>query len=534
MNKKTKLSIYLAKEGVSDDSDILKEFFLAKRIIKEKDYNVYLDCVNEHEPDWAVFLKPIHLTGLSISSSRVVVIKKIFINNSFRYFVLTFGLCQSFFKDDVFEEQFGLKIILNTLESNQIRHISKRSIGSNQKSSQEQLPKGSDIFEFGFDIERDLIKSVAGKNDNDNSILGKRMLYGSNVFSFSTEYSFMKLDELLITLFDKYSETKYKERFNWIDNIKEVKNKVLKQKLDSTLLTKIKNGDSNIWMAPPETISWEKINGFAIEGDRDNIYPDIEMDKIISLIKKELTSIDQLKHKEIRAVSIEDDNDYIYRWSAYKCVVANISFDGDEYCISDGKWYKINSLFVETINRDYEKIKICDEPFIDYNYATEDEYNHFLHESLPNSIEMHKSGLITLQGKSKAEPCDVFYNKKIIHIKKNGGSSYLSHLFAQAANCTYIWGTTEGRRKLKNKNRELDLSNFINSDYEIVAAIINTSDTERPVIPFFSKITACYVARELELRNFNFSLKNIHDISPKKPRQRTKKSVKNKESDASE
>jgi len=62
------------------------------------------------------------------------------------------------FNDDVIEEQFGLKIVLNTAKADELRKISKLNIGGNQKQSQEQMPKTAKISDFGFNISSENIQ----------------------------------------------------------------------------------------------------------------------------------------------------------------------------------------------------------------------------------------------------------------------------------------------------------------------------------------------------------------------------------------
>lgn len=100
---------------------------------------------------------------LQQTNSRAILVDKLNINDEEKIFALTFGYSKNLFAEDVIEEQFGLKIVLNTVGINDIRKISKISVGSNQKQSQEQMPKATNINEFGFDLERDLIRSVTGK-----------------------------------------------------------------------------------------------------------------------------------------------------------------------------------------------------------------------------------------------------------------------------------------------------------------------------------------------------------------------------------
>lgn len=127
------------------------------------------------------------------------------------------------FREDVLEEQFGLKIVLNSIKQNQIRRISKASVGSNQKQSDEQLPKSSDISEFGFDVNRDLMKNVSGKSEDD--MFEKSMLTGGDIFSLTVARDISNIDEFLVFCYRRFKEDTYRERFAWVDNIKYVKEK---------------------------------------------------------------------------------------------------------------------------------------------------------------------------------------------------------------------------------------------------------------------------------------------------------------------
>ena len=51
---------------------------------------------------------------------------------------------------------------------------------------------------------------------------------------------------------------------------------------------------------------------------------------------------------------------------------------------------------------------------------------------------------------------------------------------------------------------------FSSADYEIVLAIINKFKEERPKIPFFSKVSACFVAQNINNLGYRLTLKNIN------------------------
>lgn len=343
MSTKNKLSVYLVKEGITSVNDIFEDPEKI-RVLERYSENsaAYFVPSLTHEPDW---LRNFFLRGgdgmLLQANSRVVLIKSIQIDEEYRTFALTFGHGRFLFREDILEEQFGLKIVLNSIEQNQIRRISKASVGSNQKQSDEQLPKSSDISEFGFDVNRDLMKNVSGKSEDD--MFEKSMLTGGDIFSLTVARDIRNIDEFLVFCYRRFKEDTYRERFAWVDNIKYVKEKTVIQRLNEKLIATIRaNEFDRVWMAVPEVVAWEDIKDFKFAGC-DETFGDIYIDKVIESMRNELTCVEQLQSKRIYARASRDETENAYEWSAYKCIIAEINLDGQEYNLNNGKWYKINN-----------------------------------------------------------------------------------------------------------------------------------------------------------------------------------------------
>lgn len=518
MPTKNKLSIYLIKEKLINIEDIFdKPNELAILDTLPDGANVYYMVSDIHEPSWMkdFFLK--NSNKLHQANSRVVLLKTLNIDGESRVFALTFGYARFLFKTNVLEEQFGLRIILNTIKQDEIRKISKTSVGSNHKQSDEQLPKNSDISEFGFDINRDLMKNISGKSEDE--VFEKSMLTGGDIFSLTVSRDITNIDEFLIYCYKRFKETTYQDRFSWIDNIKFIRDKQLIEQLNANLINEIKNKNFNqVWMAVPEVVAWEDIKDFVIRGDDQHHYSDIEIEKVIESLRNDLATIDQLQNKIIKAISRRDDTQSIYEWRAYDCIVAEIALDDNEYCLSNGKWYRIDTNFVETINQQYNGIALNTDNFLDYCHKDEDEYNSELSLTWPNAIMLHKYKVPIGGGQgNNTEPCDVFFENKMIHIKHNGGSSMLSHLFNQALVSSQMWLDGESRSILRNKlieDGKTDIlpQNFAAINYEVVIAIINKFTDERPKIPFFSKVSLCFTSKNIRNYGYKLSLKNIRNI----------------------
>ncbi len=515
MDNKNKLSIYLLKTGKEDMIDIFDDKYRIE-VFQKYDNNstAYYVPSNAREPQW---LKSFFHKGadgkLLQANSRVILLKPIEIDSTTRLFALSFGYARFMFKDNVLEEQFGLRIVLNSIKQDQIRRISKASVGSNQKQSDEQLPKNSDISEFGFDINRDLMKNVSGKSDDD--IFENSMLTGGDVFSLTVSRDIDNIDEFLRFCYKRYCEDTYKEKFAWIDNIKKVKDKKIINQLNESLIDEINTKNyNNAWMAVPEVISWEEIKDFTFSGTNET-YNDIYIDKVVESLRNDLRSIEQLKSKRIIARSSRDDSQSAYEWSAYKCIVAEIALDGQQYCLSDGKWYRINTDYVSLINKQYDSLSLCTDEFLDYSHHDEDQYNDELHQTLTNSYLLHKYKVAVGGGQgNNFEPCDILWNNRLIHIKRNGNSSVLSHLFNQALVSSQMLLDASVRSQLRRKMIDAGEGDVIHEpfsaqDYEIVLAIINKFNDERPKIPFFSKVSLCFTSNSIQNLGYKLSLKNI-------------------------
>ncbi|MDE6666937.1 MAG: TIGR04141 family sporadically distributed protein [Clostridia bacterium] len=517
---KLNLSIYLIKENIASFDDIVEK----ATVLHSYDENsiAYYNTSYVREPEWLRNFFNLTNDHLKTANARVLFLKKISIaNNVERIFAITFGYGKTLLKDNVCEEQFGLKIVLNTIARNKIRKISKIDIGKNYKQSQEQMPRESDIGEFGFDIDRDLIKYVTGKSEDEQ--FGKAIISGGDLFNLVIEKNVTNIDELLLYCYEKYSLTTYKDNFEWLDNIKLVRDKYLINKLNSKVVELLNNKDfSKIWLAIPEVINWENVKCIYIAGQQNKRaeYVDIDNEVFVDSFKNStIKDFDQIKSKNIYAKSTEDENIEIAKWSASKCIVGSIEIDDQVYAINGGNWYRINSDFAAEINNAYDKIPLSDIEFIDCpNDNDEDAYNQILVNSIPNAHLIHKYKISIGGGRgNNIEPCDVAIEKTLIHIKNNGGSAYLSHLFNQATNSCSALKDTAFRNRFKVKlvadgiNDILD-DEFTASDYTIVLGIINKYHNERPHIPFFSKVSIKYAYQQIINLGYKFQLKNIKKI----------------------
>lgn len=519
-----KLSIYLIKQ----------EYFLPRDIFKDSE-----DLENENindigvfyygdshvsQPSWIkkffgeYFNNNIDNGKLKIftASSKAAFI----VNVENRIFAITFGYGHTLLKPGVWEERFGLKVALNVLDSENLRSIDKKNMSVVPKLSREQMTKDGTFADFGVDIEQDLIQGITGKTKDNNfgqTITGKDSLNLSIKIDLPNIHGFLKY------CYSKYISDDYKKDFGWVDQVSEIKDPNIIEKLDNELIEKIKNNNfEKVWMAIPEIISWEDISEFRF---KKHIFgDDIDIPTYLGFLSDEEgenVSVETLKSQYVDCVSASSD-DVIKSWKVYNCIYCEIGNDSQIRILSNGKWYQIESEFAKQVADSFEEFRRQTSgislPECKQN-EHEDKYNDRIATEIGNACCMDRKTINHGGANQKIEFCDLFTaDRKIIHVKHYGASSVLSHLFSQGlVSGELLLSDKEFRDKLNNKFEELgkDIYKFQNtsdkpktSDYEIVFAIISKSDKELD-IPFFSKVNIRNAKKRLEMLGYSVSLLKI-------------------------
>ena len=488
-----KLSIYMIKKEFVEDDEIVEKYS-HDRFVDDVG-TVYWGDSHTNVPRWAssFFINSISTERIFIANARAVLLVRIPIEqDEERVFAVTMGYGKNMLKDDVIEERFGLKVILNTIKQDSLRRINKVDIGGNQKLSNEQLPLKAGINDFGFDINRELISNIAGISEDES--YAKGMLAGGDILTLTTDVDITNIVDFLVETYRKYTLDIYKTNFGWIDQIQEVKSSRMIEELNLMLIDAINASSAYIWMAVPEIINWEEIKGFKYKGQE--LYDDIDISLVKEAFREPLTNVAQLKSKRIIAVSALDDSER-HKWNAHRCLYGELSLAGDAYCINGGKWYRVNNEFVNQVNLDYNSTTISTIDFDDFTDSHKNEKGYsmdFQEKHADNYIVLDAQNFAYGGGHSKIELCNLLSkNKELIHIKPYTGSSTLSHLFNQAAvSAELVLSDAQFLSLANEKICELSVNdNFTIVDrraIKIVFGIIHKGGEELPPIPFLVRL----------------------------------------------
>src|SRR5690606_24117964 len=130
-----------------------------------------------------------------------------------RLFAVTFGHGRFILKPEAFEERFGLLVTLNSVPANALRSIDKRTFVDDQ-NSRVQTSQAAAALEFGVNIERDLIRGIVGRPNQDG--LGNK-LAGADSLTASIEVEIPEFGTLLRRYLKAFESKEYQRTFPWVD-----------------------------------------------------------------------------------------------------------------------------------------------------------------------------------------------------------------------------------------------------------------------------------------------------------------------------
>ena len=194
---------------------------------------------------------------------------------------------------------------------------------------------------------------------------------------------------------------------------------------------------------------------------------------------------------------------------------AEVDIQGQKYILNDAAWYVIDSDFVSQTNAFFKSIVESTIQLPLYGTMNEPRYNvHVASED--DGIDLMDRKMISIGGgRSSVEFCDLFTkDRRLVHVKKYGASSVLSHLFQQGVVSGELFlSDVDFRKKV---NEELSAGFKFDdeekrpeaSSYEVCFAIM--SDVPGNLnIPFFSKVVMRNAAKRLQTFGYTVTKKKI-------------------------
>ncbi len=522
------LNVYLIKDAYDNPKDIIQKIndFAQTAITFSGSFHgtLYTQQRPGLQPKWLSIFEQNAVTLPNLANASSIAIFLVLVEK--RYFALTFGHAKSYLNPDSYEEQFGLKVTLNSVPKHDMRSIDRLTFDALVRHTRTQASRRGTMLEFGLNVDQDLLRAVTGTPSTPS--LGT-VMSGRDSLNVTARATLSGLPGLLGEYRKKFEDETYKTTYPWIDYIAEVRsdNKAVIRKLEELLLSSLKKGGNDygqsLWMAVPEIMDWGTIDGFNYtNSSREEVKLDLDLEEFMcSLRNREDVKIGLLQSKQIHAVSGDVS---LYNWPAYKCLYYEQALDGHMYLLTAGKWYRIARDFAAQVAADVAKIDLCSNVTLPgINNETEEKYN--IRVCKGDKIKyalMDRKNISHGGGHSLIEFCDLYTDSgQMIHVKRYSGSAVLSHLFQQGIVSGGLWLADKNFRH--KVNRLLPKSHQLKDhekrpraeDHEVVFAI--ASKWNKPIassLPFFSKLSLRNVARELKTYGYRVSLLHIPDLSP--------------------
>jgi uncharacterized protein (TIGR04141 family) len=527
------LTVYLLASEIRDPLDALCDpppDFDVLHVIPGSEWLLCIRNNDGKKPDWTEFFRGVegfNLQKVGVSSS---VSALLLVPASDKLWALTFGHGRSLLREGIIEDRFGLKTALNAIDAEKIRAIDKETFDSLASQSRQQAIADTEFENFGIDVDRDLLYAVAGV-PRDTKTLGRR-LFGKDALCCSARVAIENLPEYLDLLSEYHESEAYKQnkRFAWVDNIYEVRDKPQKRKLDVRLVEKLNRRDlTNAWLALPEIVDWRRAKGFSYAIPTPSpkyIVDDLHLRYFLGSFQSREITLDTLALKRSKVVCFDHNGQEIDRWTAYRCLYAEIETEDDNFfLLTNGHWYKLNRDVVVEVKQWYAELEI-DSKMLPAMIAGEweDSYNKRLAE-LPQYRLFHSSTIQLPASRGPIEFCDLLggNGRDLIHVKRFAKSSQLSHLFQQGTNSARLFRISPAFRRALSLSIEDDqeLAKRLDKEperreYRVIFAI-SSSSPSRLELPLFSKLSLRQAL--IELDGFGFRTAVVKILVPKEERE---------------
>lgn len=448
----------------------------------------------------------------SISPGAVLVLR-----TSDATFVISFGQGRHLVAKEHLILDFGLRVVLSSVDAKQIRSLDKASNGEKPLNSRNQGVVASNILELLFDPEQDVATSITGISKD--SFFNGSLISGRDNVCINTDTTLENIHLLLAEVHKQFNSKAYKKEFAFIDDIKRIRDQEQISKLNDELTFKLDNSLNleNCWLTTPRVIEWGFVSGFAFStAKRATMHLTLDLDSLLKKLKESSRAVTIEALKRQRILALDANFHRVHSWKAYECLYAEIRTESGYYLLRNGSWFRVEDNFVQRVNQSIAKIPRYELALPDYDHKDEGDYNKSLADSLNDSFCMDARNVMHGGGQSRTEFCDVVIQETdLMHMKRGTSSSSLSHLFSQGVVSAESFKVDESfRRRLlmklpKSANQNVYLCRPKDGQFRIVYAIVSGKDGELQ-LPFFSRVTLKNAVKKLESMGYRVAISKIN------------------------
>ena len=523
-----RLHVRLCKPSVDDYESVLRNLrnLVPYELKPDLDFSgrLYVSRPLQSPPSWVQFIE----SGIRQKLPKVVNRTNsaiLFIDGRQRAFAFTFGAGRFHLRDELLEPDFGLRVALNALRTDSLQSLDSMTVEDQTIHTRSQASRASAIEAFGIDVSRDILRAVTGVPRQDVPL--KALTGSGGTLAVSVRTRFDGLGSLVGLLWTLYGKTDYKKRgFAWVDNIQRVVDSMVIDELDQKLLRDLTRGEPTSYLAPPEPVDFDKVDEFDYTGRREPRDYEMRLPSYLAGVDPGGLTIETLKRHNVRAHG-GGSPDPVHEWPVYRCLVFETDHRGRRFVLSAGDWFEVDAAFADGIRRTIAKIakSPVNLPPATHRRSglpeTESDYNERVGEERETIAVMDKKVARCRGTSSGIEVCDLLTDdRELIHVKhKTGGSSKLSHMFAQGLmSAEALLGDDEFRQDARGYLKELRPSwqsripagRPTPSRFRVTFGILGVGEAhpERE-IPFFSQLNLARTSRAIGNLGYQVAIKGI-------------------------
>jgi uncharacterized protein (TIGR04141 family) len=430
------VSVYLLRAGIRDAADALNvalDALDAYRLTSvDTEAVLYVSTTPPMPPAWVSLFNGITDRPLQLSRPAFAAVLLLPVRG--RLFALTFGQAGRFLlRTGSYERDFGLHAARNLVDPEQIRSVQSRRFADTALQVRRQLARPADIIQLDMDVQQDLLTTLEGAVIEGSA--GKRVR-GADAVRFTDHLSVTRLPGICGTLLDAAGASDYKKRYPWADQVTHITDSLEAESLEKKVLSLLLEGEFHRFdVYPPEMVD-DAVVDFGINSNTTVMEPTSKL--LGKLIERSGASQPEELANWLRSSHIsarDDEGTIVGRWSWWECLYFE-SRDKEQTAVLDrGVWLRIRRDFAEIVNRFAAALEPSDLKLPSaLRTDLEADYNERVPTERTDIRLLDRKLIAPIPGESRVEICDLFCDRgHLVHVKRRkGGSSGLSHLFAQA------------------------------------------------------------------------------------------------------
>ncbi|WP_342376836.1 TIGR04141 family sporadically distributed protein [Myxococcus stipitatus] len=480
----------------------------------------YVSSKRANAPAWMGFVSPMLEERLPEPRHNNIC-GVLFIQVQKRWLVFTQGHGRNLLKSDCFERDFGIKVVLNSVDPKQLRSVDVRNVESLTTQTRKQLSQNSPMTAFALNLHQDIPRVIAGKPGDAEFA---KLIAGSDSLALSAKLEVEDLGAKCERLLTAYQDKVYREHFPWFDRLRAVRDPSVIERLSTTLLETIRSKKhDDLHLAPPDIIDWRESPGLSFSTE-DELSPRYEllMEEYLRTVDEEELSLARLKKDMVR-LHLSNSDVPLSKWSVFDTIVFETELDGKVYVLSGGEWFQLDKGFADGVKAKLGRIPASTLVLPPAGSAQhENDYNSQVAKTSKNYALMDRKNAFVDESKTAIEACDLFTtDSQFVHVKRKTRSATLSHLFAQgvvSADSFLMDAAFRAHTRNQVVKTRPTLGKFIPdtrpdpSKYEVVFAIITKHKSNWPhSLPFFSQLNLTHAHDRLMRMGYKVSLLRVDE-----------------------